>query len=72
MNDCKILKSNLAVGVLIENGQGMMASPAFNPSTQEADLCRFKASLVYIACTRTSRAIQRNSVSRIGPFNRTF
>ena len=36
---------------------------AFNLSSWEADLCEFKASLVYKASSRTARARQRNPVS---------
>ena len=39
-----------------------MVAHAFEPSTQEAALCEFKASLVYRASSRTARATQRNPV----------
>lgn len=43
---------------------GVMAH-AFNPSTGEArELCKFETSLVYITNSRTSRAVERDPVSK--------
>ena len=36
---------------------------AFNPSTQQADLCEFEASLVYRASAKTAKVTQRDLVS---------
>ena len=45
---------------------------AFNSSTQEADICEFKASLVYKASSRTAGTVtQRNSVSKKIKQNKT-
>ena len=37
-----------------------MMAHTFNPNTREADLCEFKASLVYKVSSRTARATQRS------------
>lgn len=39
-----------------------MVAYTFNPSTLEADLCDFKARMIYRVSSRTVRAMQRNPV----------
>ena len=45
---------------LIRVEQSVVVVHTFNPSTQEADLCEFKASLVYRVSSSTARTIQRD------------
>jgi hypothetical protein len=40
-----------------------MVAHTFNPSTWEAEISEFKASLVYRVSSRTARAVQGNPVS---------
>lgn len=41
-----------------------MVAHSYNPSTREADLCKFQASLVYKVISRATRAVtKRNPIS---------
>ena len=53
-----IITTTIRMSKLLTNGHG---NGTFNPSTQEtdADLCEFKANLLYIMGSRTVRATQR-------------
>jgi hypothetical protein len=48
-----------------------VVSHTFNPSTQEAEACEFKASLVDRTRSGTTRATQRNTASKIYIYNKT-
>jgi hypothetical protein len=62
---CYILKTIKRFSQKIKIKKRVVVAHAFNPSTRQAGLCEFKASLVYRVSPRAARATWRNPVSKI-------